>query len=201
MSSALHPECPLNDDSFGPSSTSSSSSEDLATGEQKKDVPEIDVQLTTTASETPTSIEAPSTATASETPTIIEAPSTTGITLDQFHYFPDLPGELKVKVWEFTFPSPRIIPLQSWGYSLKVTSDLKLPSVPISLKVHKESRDETLKSYELLTQSRYNEHRQVYVSFKRDIFCFLGYQLKIETPVISNNAPADAMALTQSTLR
>ncbi|OLN81788.1 hypothetical protein CCHL11_08923 [Colletotrichum chlorophyti] len=79
---------------------------------------------------------------------------------DQQHLFPALPIELRLKIWNFNLPPPRVVPIRCGAKSLSFSSHAQSPSpstsgctsyapVPVNLHVCHESRREALGSYRL----------------------------------------------------
>ncbi|KAK1987041.1 hypothetical protein LZ30DRAFT_746078 [Colletotrichum cereale] len=77
-----------------------------------------------------------------------------------FHLFPRLPMELRLKIWTFNLPPPRVVPIRCGAKSLTFASAADLPRpptsgctsyapVPVNLHVCRESRHEALASYRL----------------------------------------------------
>jgi len=62
-----------------------------------------------------------------------------------FTLFPLLPTELRLKVWKFTLPGPRILELR---YDKKHAEFISVARLPRALFICKESREETLKHYD-----------------------------------------------------
>jgi hypothetical protein len=63
--------------------------------------------------------------------------------LDEFHYFPKLPKELRLTIWRDTFPRPRYIYLPDWKTYPGGSLDFKPIFPPITSQLNRESRDET----------------------------------------------------------
>ncbi|TDZ27132.1 hypothetical protein C8035_v011933 [Colletotrichum spinosum] len=84
---------------------------------------------------------------------------------DQFHRFSKLPTELRLRIWNFNLPPPRIVPIRCGAESLSFSSHAHSPppqrqwpstngctsyaAVPVNLHVCHESRAEALKLYRL----------------------------------------------------
>ncbi|KAK2062852.1 hypothetical protein LY76DRAFT_504911 [Colletotrichum caudatum] len=80
--------------------------------------------------------------------------------LRNFHFFPTLPVELRLKIWNFNLPPPRVVPIRCGAKSLTFASSAEPPrpstsgctsyaAVPVNLHVCRESRHEALASYRL----------------------------------------------------
>ncbi|KAK2000624.1 hypothetical protein LX36DRAFT_698837 [Colletotrichum falcatum] len=80
--------------------------------------------------------------------------------LRNFHLFPTLPVELRLKIWSFNLPPPRVVPIRCGSKNLTFASSAepRRPStrgctsyaaVPVNLHVCRESRHEALASYRL----------------------------------------------------
>ncbi|KAF9871664.1 hypothetical protein CkaCkLH20_10862 [Colletotrichum karsti] len=80
--------------------------------------------------------------------------------LDHFHLFSKLPTELRLRIWNFNLPPPRIVPIRCGAKSLSFASHAQTPppstsgctsyvAIPVNLHVCHESRFEALKSYDL----------------------------------------------------
>ncbi|WQF76018.1 Putative 2EXR domain-containing protein [Colletotrichum destructivum] len=78
--------------------------------------------------------------------------------LDHFHLFPRLPVELRLRIWDFNLPQPRVVPIRCGAKSLSFASHSQSPplstsgctsytAVPVNLHVCHESRREALVSY------------------------------------------------------
>ncbi len=86
-------------------------------------------------------------------------------TLDKFALFPELPIELRLKVWTYAFPEPRLVhldegkvgatiasePEENPGTQGSITSQSHTShSIPVTMWVNKESRRETMSRYILV---------------------------------------------------
>ncbi|KAL0931680.1 uncharacterized protein CTRU02_212633 [Colletotrichum truncatum] len=102
--------------------------------------------------------------------------------LDRFHLFPQLPTELRLKIWNFNLPSPRIVPIRYGAGSLCFASNTQSPrpstsgctsyaDIPINLHICHESRAEALKSYALSFGMTRNPG-QIFFDKKRDVLYF-----------------------------
>ena len=89
-----------------------------------------------------------------------QAPST-------FTYFPQLPTELRLKIWRFTFPKSTYF----WEQRIRFYKwALRIPQPPISASINCESREETLKLYTLFEMAEtilYKCHNSCYHRFRR----------------------------------
>ncbi|KAI0525437.1 hypothetical protein F5B22DRAFT_341316 [Xylaria bambusicola] len=106
--------------------------------------------------------------------------------MDTFAQFPDLPAELRIKIWQFAIPETRAVVIKS-PYSRRTSPtslDKVLPqgldasetwysttTVPALLHVNAEARHEALKHYSLSLGVGKAEPR-VYVDFNRDTLFF-----------------------------
>ena len=90
----------------------------------------------------------------------LQAPST-------FTCFPQLPIELRLKIWRLTFPKftyfwEQPVILYKWV--------LRMPQPPIAASINSESRQETLKHYTLLERAEkllYECHKRCYRRYRR----------------------------------
>jgi hypothetical protein len=89
-----------------------------------------------------------------------QAPST-------FTCFPQLPTELRLKIWRFTFPKSTCF----WEQRIRFyKSALCIPQPPISASINYESREETLKHYALFEMAEtklYERYNGCYRRFRR----------------------------------
>ncbi|OHF02634.1 hypothetical protein CORC01_02030 [Colletotrichum orchidophilum] len=80
--------------------------------------------------------------------------------LDHFHLFSRLPVELRLKIWNFNLPPPRVVPIRCGAKSLSFASHAQSPrpstsgctsyaALPVNLHACQESRLEAQKSYHL----------------------------------------------------
>jgi hypothetical protein len=81
-----------------------------------------------------------------------------------FPRFPELPTEIRLKIWESCLPDPRALEVDYGDRSEFLRC--KYPP-PIALQICRESRAEALKHYELVFDSRPNA-RRIYFDFSRD---------------------------------
>ena len=63
--------------------------------------------------------------------------------------FPKLPIELRIKIWGYTLPDPRIIDANALDDLIRINYP-----PPVALHVCKESRQENLKNYSLLLSAK-----------------------------------------------
>jgi hypothetical protein len=63
--------------------------------------------------------------------------------LDEFHYFPSLPKELRLMIWRDAFPDPREILLPDWQKYPGGELNFKPIFPPITSRINQESRNET----------------------------------------------------------
>lgn len=73
---------------------------------------------------------------------------TNSVPLTEFPYFPKLPAELRVRIWKFSKPGPRIVKIQGMGKgedSINIYKNMTKPPAPLF--VCQESRVEYLKWY------------------------------------------------------
>lgn len=74
----------------------------------------------------------------------------------KFTLFPKLPAELRIKVWRYTFPEPRVVLLDyicRYETALNIRNTLGIGNVqtfPKALHVNQESREETLRAYYII---------------------------------------------------
>ncbi|KAI8200409.1 hypothetical protein KHU50_006891 [Colletotrichum sp. SAR 10_65] len=105
--------------------------------------------------------------------------------LDHFHLFPCLPAELRLKIWNFNLPPPRIVPIRCGAKSLSFAADvhpaaqrrpstsgcISYASIPVNLHVCHESRVEAMKSYRL-SFGMTRKPGQIFFDRSRDILYF-----------------------------
>jgi hypothetical protein len=94
--------------------------------------------------------------------------------LTEFTLFPELPLELRNKIWKYTLPGPRYIEFVSMyeagDYPVSYPH-CKDKTPPVALHVCRESRTEALREYSELCGSC-TDCPPMYYSPKIDIFCF-----------------------------
>jgi hypothetical protein len=96
-----------------------------------------------------------------------------------FTLFPDLPLELRLKIWSFITPGPRTVSIKykglsfySIGKGFSAAAGWRSPDpVPIVLHICRESRTEALKSYQLAFGS-YLHPGRIYFDFSKDTLRF-----------------------------
>jgi hypothetical protein len=96
-----------------------------------------------------------------------------------FTLFPDLPLELRLKIWFFIAPGPRTVSIKykglsfySIGKGFSAAAGWRSPDpVPIVLHICRESRTEALKSYQLAFGS-YLHPGRIYFDFSKDTLRF-----------------------------
>lgn len=81
-----------------------------------------------------------------------------------FPRFPELPTEIRLKIWKHCLPGPRAVEVDYGEHSEFLSS--KYPP-PIALHICRESRAEALKHYELAFDSGPNAGR-IYFDFSQD---------------------------------
>lgn len=86
----------------------------------------------------------------------------------QFSLFPNLPSELRIKIWRVAFPGPRCVAVRYNKQHAQYTSDGPPPTL---LQTCAESRNIFLSTYEKLMFSPKHES-SVYVDFSRDTIYF-----------------------------
>lgn len=88
--------------------------------------------------------------------------------------FPNLPFELRLKIWKFTFPGPRNVGIQirfkDFGFGGWM-SRKRSPAPPVALQVCHESREEALKCY-ILSFGTSTHPPTAYYNYKIDTLCF-----------------------------
>jgi hypothetical protein len=90
-----------------------------------------------------------------------------------FHYFPQLPPELRRKIWYHALPGPRVV-----SFDFVHRSRDSMPHFetnhgpPTLLHVCNESREVALESYDLAFQPKGSSRPAFYFAFKRDTLCF-----------------------------
>lgn len=124
----------------------------------------------------------------------------TGKDLKLFECFGGLPTELRLKIWRETFPGPRFIFVRMKFYE----SPAAICKLPIALRINKESREETKRTYTLAFGLN-NENRssialaysdllsnrpRIYVDFKRDTL-LLPHRMNNLTPFLLRVVKAD----------
>jgi len=86
----------------------------------------------------------------------------------QFHPFPRLPSELRIKIWKYTFPEPRVVPVR---YNRAVQQYTSTSEPPALLHVCAESRSLFLDTYtNLILAPRYKS--AIFVDFTCDTIFF-----------------------------
>jgi hypothetical protein len=94
--------------------------------------------------------------------------------MENFGMFPNLPFELRLKIWKFTFPGPRNVGIQirfkDFGFGGWM-SRKRTPTPPVALQVCHESREEALKCY-ILSFGTSLHPPTVYYNYKIDTLCF-----------------------------
>jgi hypothetical protein len=104
------------------------------------------------------------------------------ILLDEFHYFPKLPKELRLIIWRKMFPDPQDIVLPDWSFRPKGSLDFRPIFPPITSRLNQESRDETNLHYLLFwipsdnTLGGPSQERLCFAP-KRDTFVLSSYVL------------------------
>jgi len=96
-----------------------------------------------------------------------------------FTLFPDLPSELRLKIWGYIAPGPRNVSIRYkteyntiGGRARAVWTGWKSPDpVPIVLQISHESREEALKTYQRAFGTVFNEPR-IYFNYAIDTLCF-----------------------------
>jgi len=95
------------------------------------------------------------------TESLFPQPENQVLPLNTFTVFPGLPPELRLKIWRLLFPRARRIPLRQCAVQgfkkqpgqasskRRLLRPIKIPH-PITLRINRESRDETLISYRML---------------------------------------------------
>jgi hypothetical protein len=99
--------------------------------------------------------------------------------LPGFTLFPELPLELRLKIWSFITPGPRTVSIKykglsfySIGKGFSAAAGWRSPDpVPIILHICRESRNEALKSYQLAFGS-YLHPGRIYFDFSKDTLRF-----------------------------
>ncbi|KAL2062418.1 hypothetical protein VTL71DRAFT_6684 [Oculimacula yallundae] len=88
--------------------------------------------------------------------------------MDSFTLFPSLPSELRIKIWQQTFPAPRIVPVRFNRLTSQYVSNAPPPAL---LHVCSQSRSIFLETYtNLLLSPRYTS--TVFVNFAHDTVFF-----------------------------
>jgi hypothetical protein len=89
---------------------------------------------------------------------------------------PDLPTELRLKIWRHAMPGLRIVEvprLKVNAYSVTHISYIFEDQPIVTLNVYRESREETLRRYTPMFLSDWNDHPQVYVDCNVDTCHFV----------------------------
>lgn len=97
---------------------------------------------------------------------LLEALSAPNEATPSFNQFPELPLELRRKIWRYAFPKPRILKnlsLDKYGCWRREPFSFHV-SHPVTLFINRESRTETLKSYRDLSTSLDTSGKPVYFS-------------------------------------
>lgn len=103
----------------------------------------------------------------------------TRVPATSFTVFPDLPFEIRLKIWSFVTPAPRDVTIKYTTAFRKIEEQISPAStgwisstpVPVILQICRESRAEALKSYQLSFGTVYNEPR-IYFNFAIDSLSF-----------------------------
>lgn len=113
----------------------------------------------------------------------------------QFSIFPNLPLEIRLKIWRITFPPPRYYILSVHCYptaeisrNLSKLSSYEKQSVPVSLSINRESRAETLKHYSVFVCANVSQSKTKKVP-ARDVVYLLWEECAI--PSASVGDPID----------
>ncbi|EPE29431.1 hypothetical protein GLAREA_00591 [Glarea lozoyensis ATCC 20868] len=85
-----------------------------------------------------------------------------------FHPFMRLPSELRIKIWRYNFPGPRVVAVRYARGQNRYVSD-RAP--PVLLHVSSESRSVFLSTYEALILSPSHDS-SVFIDFERDTLFF-----------------------------
>jgi hypothetical protein len=85
----------------------------------------------------------------------------------QFSLFPQLPIELRLKIWRETLPGPRIVELPSVNIHQRSGWSPVLAG-PIALQINRESREQTLSFYKLCFSSLNHTSPGTYINFTVD---------------------------------
>lgn len=89
----------------------------------------------------------------------------------EFHLFPKLPHELRLEIWRFALPPPRVVELRPTGRAGKRRFWITDTSPPVLLRVCHEAREVALGSYSPV--SAWNQTRPVltraYIAYSKDI--------------------------------
>jgi hypothetical protein len=90
----------------------------------------------------------------------------------EFTLFPELPPELRLKIWELAIPNQRVVQLQGYkpSDSLPLGVITSREGVPAMMSVSREARSVALKFYTMISITA--ARQRVYFSTDRDIFCF-----------------------------
>lgn len=90
----------------------------------------------------------------------------------EFNRFPKLPPELRLKIWAYALPDPRIMTIESVPPRTKDYLISCKDRIPSTLLVNRESREAALKRYSLCFLTFENVYGPpVYFDFGRDIVC------------------------------
>lgn len=97
------------------------------------------------------------------------------------HLFPMLPPEIRIKIWTFSLPDPRIVEVRCGSDSISnrgtpggvggVTGCLSSAAIPVTLRVCRESRAEALRRYKCMFGFAGRPGR-VYFDSDRDVLYF-----------------------------
>ncbi|KAE9381206.1 hypothetical protein N431DRAFT_424799 [Stipitochalara longipes BDJ] len=119
-----------------------------------------------------------------------------------FTLFPDLPVEIRLKIWSFIAPSPRTVSIKYKGLSFNsigkgflAAAGWRSPDpVPIILHICQESRTEALKSYQLAF-GLYLQRGHIYFDFSKDTLRFGNSQgdAYMTVPEMLQSGPIDYM--------
>ncbi|KAF8863006.1 hypothetical protein BDZ45DRAFT_686261 [Acephala macrosclerotiorum] len=96
---------------------------------------------------------------------------------EKFDLFPELPVEIRLQIWRFAFPRPRHVSLDT-GFGALPDEFIRWynswgPQLPITLRINRESRVETLRRYTILYMRDFMRWGPIeYHDFPERPFCF-----------------------------
>lgn len=88
-----------------------------------------------------------------------------------FTLFPELPSEMRLKIWRHIFPGPRIVGIQPSFTHSRFTGWKSMDWPPLVLQITHESREEALKYYRLSFATA-SEPATIYFNFRTDTLRF-----------------------------
>lgn len=111
---------------------------------------------------------------------------------NEFHQFPKLPAELRLRIWRFALPASRILIFIMHRYRGHPRCGQFIPAakVPVTLQINQESRAETLKYFQLAFSTN-GQRWTTYVDFSTDVICFGSVTLDLTKPSVWDSVEGD----------